>query len=718
VSRRSRTLIERTGSAFANRAGEAGAYDFSLKGNRAFQVWTQQWAVEAFRVLKPGGHLLAFAGTRTYHRMAAGIEDAGFEIRDCLAWMYGSGFPKSLDVSKAIDKGAGHWRGRAGAVASENGSMSAPNYERTDKGDPVTAAAAWDGWGTALKPAFEPIVLARKPLIGTIAANVLHHGTGALNVDGCRIEGGSEYDVMPGGDPCTTNVAFGSGLGVSNGAHDLGRWPANVLLDEDAAAALDEQTGELASGANPTRRGSDKFRGVFADFAGQEECEPARGADSGGASRFFYVAKASRAERNAGLDAVVCGTTDDGRHTSIDNPFLRGETERKNIHPTVKPIALMRHLVRLVTPPGGTVLDPFLGSGTTGIAASLEGLSFIGCERENDYMRIAEARIAFWTTRGERALSQVADLERARKDRERRTDAGQLDLFAAMPGGTLDPRRHKRAHLHQRPHDRPRRLEHPSVPSRRSRPTRSRTRRRLARRDRQSSRPRREHRTVGSVHPRRPPRDHRRRRGRAPPRLAQLPRRRPRSAGRVRAEAADPPDREVDGDAVTDTMLCAGPSHTAPTLVPIDRFPRRADRPCGRHSRCADCTNWEKVHEHHGEGGHGLELASRYHWIFRELRARLGISETARRLGRTRQATRDILNGRTRRVRRITLRRAVEALREARARDEVYSKASIHYGLRRPGYQPTRPRDRRDYVDTRSDSAAEAQRRLRAGATR
>lgn len=326
---------------------------------------------EVRRVLKPGGHIAAFGGTRTYHRMACAIEDAGFEIRDSLIWMYGSGFPKSLDVSKAIDKAAGHWRGRAGDVSSENGAMGGPNYDRTSKGEPITATAtatAWDGWGTALKPAYEPIVLARKPLIGTVAANVLTHGTGAINVDACRI-------------------------GTSDG-----RWPANVLLDEEAAALLDAQTGDAGAGGRASGPSLESpYDNAFTYGARRGTSEPAPFYDdSGGPSRFFYTAKASRTEREAGVDVDPARRTDsDSRQDGApgsDNPRLR-VNERRNDHPTVKPVDLMRWLCRLVTPPGGIICDPFLGSGSTAMAALDEGFRCIGIEREPRYIAIARDRI-------------------------------------------------------------------------------------------------------------------------------------------------------------------------------------------------------------------------------------------------------------------------------------------------------------------------------------
>ena len=294
-----------------------------------FQTWTEQWAREALRVLKPGGHLLAFGGTRMYHRLAAGIEDSGFEIRDTLMWLYGSGFPKSHNL----------------------------------KGE-------WQGWGTALKPAVEPIVLARKPLIGTVADNVLTHGTGALNIDASRIgmNGGTRKAANNPGEE--SQLVYGDGLnGGEKQQINSGRWPANILLDEEAAALLDEQSGVSKSVA--TNLGAGLVEGIGAKglSTNAKSFASVRGhSDSGGASRFFYVAKASRSERNKGLES--------------------------NIHPTVKPVELMRYLIRLVTPKGGTVLDPFLGSGTTAVAAIEEGVAWIGCEREPEYLEIIEARVA------------------------------------------------------------------------------------------------------------------------------------------------------------------------------------------------------------------------------------------------------------------------------------------------------------------------------------
>lgn len=555
----------------------------------AMQKWHEAWAREALRVLKPGGHLLAFGGTRTYHRLACAIEDAGFEIRDSLLWLYGSGFPKSLDVSKAVDgidapnanqasaleftawlrttgvtaaqvneatstfmashyltaksqpqiPTAEHWAlirpllkvevpewvdvmigvravsenlAQREVVGERDGTLLAvapgAGTERPDVvleiTDPYTPEAAdWRGWGTALKPGHEPIVVARKPLDGTVARNVLRHGTGALNVDGCRIDTGGEVVTTPQSNPDNRQGVVGGELQAPSDiernqqaqresverTNELGRWPANVVLshadgcrqvgtrrvlghagypngpggksmhyasdktssevrpdgwvghaDADGMETveewdcvpgcpvreLDAQSGVV--GAAAPVAGTEPSS-VTADIYGARERVPgAFHGDTGGASRFFYCAKASGAERNAGLGGFVSqevhrygagiGGGEDSR--------LVGAADR-NIHPTVKPIDLMRWLVRLVTPPGGLVLDPFTGSGTTGAAAILEGFEFVGVEREGEYAEIARARIEFWTQHPtdmpiEKALASERDRGKAR-------DRGQLGLF-------------------------------------------------------------------------------------------------------------------------------------------------------------------------------------------------------------------------------------------------------------------------------------------------
>ena len=330
---------------------------------------------EVLRVLKPGGHLLAFSGTRTYHRMACAIEDAGFDIRDQIQWLYGSGFPKSLDVSKAIDKAAGHWRGRAGAVAIAVQNSKGTEYERTEKGEPITATAtatAWDGWGTALKPANEPICLARKPLSeSTVAANVLLWGTGALNIEAGRIEGDDKktpktraYSKGQFGGTEGRGVA---GMKITPVEAVDGRWPANILFDQYAAGMLDAQMSD--------------------------------------ASRFFYVAKPDGGERDAGLEGerIVTAAEITGRKpgsAGLNSPRAGKMGDNANFHPTVKPVDLMAYLIQLVAPPGGVVLDPFAGSGTTGIAAARLGFSFVGCEMNPEYKKIAEARIAIEAAQG------------------------------------------------------------------------------------------------------------------------------------------------------------------------------------------------------------------------------------------------------------------------------------------------------------------------------
>ena len=319
------------------------------------ELWTQ-----CLRVLKPGGHLLSFGGTRTWHRVAVAIEDSGFEVRDSIAWLYGSGFPKSLDVSKAIDKAAGVEREVIGTrIANDirgnkyNDSTAKMVYSDTIPATPE--AKQWEGWGTALKPAFEPIVVARKPLIGTVAENVLTHGTGALNIDGSRI--GTEQ-IEAGRSNRQAKVGYEGGWKETiDKGFSQGRWPANVILDEYSAELLDEQSD---------------------------------------ASRFFYVAKASKRDRNEGLEDL-----DPQRHSDRenaegvggDNPRNRTNEAKQNFHPTVKPTDLMRYLIKMVTPPGGVVLDPFTGSGSTGKAAILEGFRFIGCELTQDYIPIIQGRL-------------------------------------------------------------------------------------------------------------------------------------------------------------------------------------------------------------------------------------------------------------------------------------------------------------------------------------
>lgn len=381
------SIVKRFGSTNAAPAkvGKTGAYARASAGFMG-QQWDggdvafdpDTWR-EVFRVLKPGAHLVAFSGTRTYHRMACAIEDSGFEIRDQLAWTYGSGFPKSHDVSKAIDKMAGAEREKlgtmpdrwTGAGAVLNFATDRPQEEVVVLGGPATQeAAGWEGWGTALKPAWEPICLARKPLIGTVAANVLEHGTGALNIDGCRIEADGRPLRIPGQRSGFADVGVSAGSAAA-GETDLGRWPANIIHDGSE---------EVLAGFPDTESGTGAVkRATAAGYQGNalgKESRPVgtpmvEYGDSGSAARFFYCAKADSAERHAGCE----------------------DLEKGNNHPTVKPVDLMRWLCRLVTPKGGTVLDPFMGSGSTMIAADAEQFHGVGCELSPEYSAIAERRI-------------------------------------------------------------------------------------------------------------------------------------------------------------------------------------------------------------------------------------------------------------------------------------------------------------------------------------
>lgn len=379
------SVSDRFGSSTAAPAkfGTDGAYARASRGFMG-QTWDggdiamrpETWA-EVLRVLKPGGHMVAFGGSRTYHRIACAIEDAGFEIRDSLMWLYGTGFPKSHDVSKGIDKAAGAigsfgepksvahagWIARGRMRGDENEAgwqrpwMDDPEQvsNAARKYIPATPEAAqWQGWGTALKPGCEPIILARKPLDGTVAANTLKHGVGGINIDACRVDGENTRTNASVARAKRTGFIKGFVGGTESAQHDYGRWPANLLHDgsDDVMAAF------AAYGSSTS---SDKVRNNRARVSGSME-NPARDhfgyghSDSGTAARFFYSAKASKADR-AGSK-----------------------------HPTVKPIALMSWLVKLITPPGGTVLDPFAGSGTTLAAASRLGFNVIGIEQSADYV--------------------------------------------------------------------------------------------------------------------------------------------------------------------------------------------------------------------------------------------------------------------------------------------------------------------------------------------
>jgi DNA modification methylase len=375
-------------------------YGLSFMGKRwDYDVPSVEIWAECLRVLKPGGHLLAFAGTRTQHRMAVRIEDAGFEIRDMIAWVYGSGFPKSLDVSKAIDKAAGVEREVVGFNENWRTSKSEIACPQQENQATITASATpeakqWQGWGTALKPALEPITVARKPLIGTVAENVLQHGTGAINVDGGRV-GQREKEQFTGIKNGSINAYGDYFYPKGEKALPAGRWPANFIHDgsEEVVGLFPITTsGALNAGH---KQGAGSFGKV-----GGDHITGNYGNDSGSAARFFYCAKASKADRDAGCDklqersAGECVDRVEGS-AGMESPRAgAGRTSgSRNHHPTVKPTDLMRYLCRLVTPPSGIVLDPFMGSGSTGKAAMLEGFAFVGIEREAEYVEIAKARI-------------------------------------------------------------------------------------------------------------------------------------------------------------------------------------------------------------------------------------------------------------------------------------------------------------------------------------
>ncbi|HUV15507.1 MAG TPA: DNA methyltransferase, partial [Pelolinea sp.] len=363
--------------------------------NKAFDKTGVAYDVDMWkkvlRVLKPGGHLLSFGGSRTYHRMACAIEDAGFEIRDQIQYLYGSGFPKSYNIGKGMDKRAGVEREKLGIAPTTRANTDVDNQilnwggHGNGKIQYITAPATpeaqqWDGWGSALKPANEPICLARKPMSEkTIVENVLKWGVGGLNIGGCRIELNGE--IVP-----INVLEEWSGFGqlkrpsYEQKQNNKGRWPANLILDEEAGRLLDEQSGIEAS-------------------------------------RFYYSAKASRSERNAGLEGMgekenlqgldVRGRTlvrEDGSKTLVER---WKSTPAQNHHPTVKPISLMRYLCRLITPPGGVVLDHFMGSGSTICAAVLEGFDSIGIDNDAEYFEIAKCRIEYWQAQKEKEDIQI-----------------------------------------------------------------------------------------------------------------------------------------------------------------------------------------------------------------------------------------------------------------------------------------------------------------------
>ena len=397
-------------------------YGLSFMGKKwDYDVPSQGIFEECLRVLKPGGHLLSFAGSRTYHRMAVRVEDAGFEIRDQIMWIYGSGFPKSMNIGKAMDKVQGNERE---VVGKKGGKI---DFSKTKKGDTSFYETAWDnkdyveleitkgnspyeGWGTALKPAHEPIVMARKPLSEkTVVNNVLEWGTGGINIDASRVGTTTKTN---GGKANKENNRIAANGGyvndVSSQEHNYGRFPANIILDKEAGRILDEQTGELSTVGSPKKIDNSKTSIFGAGVPGFQMY-----GDKGGASRFFYCPKTSKTDRNEGLDEFedkyyAAGNQAKAElkrgNVEFNSNKGKGRDERhnhnqvgvsKNNHPTVKPTDLMLYLIRLITPKGGTTLDPFMGSGSTGKAAVRGGFDFVGIEREKEYMEIAEARIQY-----------------------------------------------------------------------------------------------------------------------------------------------------------------------------------------------------------------------------------------------------------------------------------------------------------------------------------
>lgn len=444
------SIVKRFGSEDAKPAGEAkdGSFARLSKGFMG-KTWDGsgiEYNVEAWRrcweVLKPGGYLLAFGGSRTFYRIACAIEDAGFEIRDTVMWLYGSGFPKSMNIALAFDKAEGLQGQRGvggfnvgGLGEQENrkaklhiGSTTDGSKQEEYKDAKGENAKKWKGWGTAIKPAFEPVIVARKPFKTSVTENILKYGVGGVNIDECRI--GNEPIVTSGArkNSMRGDQRTGAALGMFQEKEALntehnGRFPANVIFTYDDND-FNEVCGGLPSGG---KNGSISKRykmnnQVYGEYG---ECNMWDAYDdSGSAARYFYCAKASSRDRDEGLESMISQKCNDGRNTPIDNAFQRGETLRKNTHPTVKPTDLMQYLVRLVTPEGGTVLDPFNGSGSTGKAVMYENkdrnknYKYIGIEMTEEYLPIAKARIEYVT-----GQEEVKEPEK--------TD-GQLTIFDFM----------------------------------------------------------------------------------------------------------------------------------------------------------------------------------------------------------------------------------------------------------------------------------------------
>jgi len=399
-------------------------YGLSFMGKKwDYDVPSQEIFEECLRVLKPGGYLLSFAGSRTYHRMAVRVEDAGFEIRDQIMWIYGSGFPKSHNIGKSVDKLLGNEREVIGTkihsqkgvkAAEERTTIGAGAFGEPREADITKGTSQYEGWGTALKPAHEPIVMARKPLSEkTVVNNVLEWGTGGINIEESRISYKSKDDmeIRKNTHRETNKLGDGNfGGGKYSQPVESGRFPANIILDEEAGKILDEQSGisKSTGGRSGNKEGVGQ-NGIYGQYSGEvKDGNPGLG-DVGGASRFFYCPKTSKTDRNEGLEdfkGKQIGTYNahsaDLKNyggSSLGAASMSGNNKmpqpKQNFHPTVKPTDLMLYLIRLVTPKGGTTLDPFMGSGSTGKAAVRGGFDFVGIEMDEQYMEIATARIQY-----------------------------------------------------------------------------------------------------------------------------------------------------------------------------------------------------------------------------------------------------------------------------------------------------------------------------------
>ena len=368
----------------------------------AFQKET--WR-KCYDVLKPGGYLLAFGGSRTFHRIACAIEDAGFEIRDTIMWLYGSGFPKSMNIGLALDRKNGI-DNRTGNIVKGQGvkdnNKNLMKVNCNEKYEERIAQNKWKGWGTALKPSYEPIIVARKPFKGSLVDNVIEYGVGGINIDECRV-GTEKVFSLTKDLSATHGNNWGAGTPTpltGEKVEHTGRFPANTILTYDETD-FDEVCGGFPNTKSIVRMSEDKDIKQNTWSLGRTGITPRGHNDSGSASRYFYCAKASKKDRDEGLDTFADEKVNDGRNKPIDNAFQRGEILRKNIHPTVKPTELMQYLVRLVTPNDGTILDPFNGSGSTGKAVMYENrernknYKYIGIELTEEYLPIAQARIEY-----------------------------------------------------------------------------------------------------------------------------------------------------------------------------------------------------------------------------------------------------------------------------------------------------------------------------------